>query len=202
VATFPRTEADIIALADQIIAGLTAHPDVFPSPLTDPRELAELRATFWQARDKAGDAEVAAKEATLEKRAALKRLVLAMKRELRDAENKTHRDGTKLSLIGWGAPRPVQRLEPPGQAMSLEILHEGPDWIGLRWSKPKDGGKVANYNLMRCRRGDSKGVLAGTALLPSAILEDQERGVEWQYWVVAVNRAGKGPESNRVEAVL
>jgi hypothetical protein len=202
VATFPRTEADIVALADQMIAGLTANPDIFPAPLTDPRELADLRAAFWQARDKATDAEVAAKEATLEKRAALKRLVLAMKSDLRDAENKTRRDNTKLSLIGWGAPRPIQRLEAPGQALNLNILHEGPDWIGLQWSQPKDGGKVASYSVMRCRRGAHKGTITGAALLPSILLEDQERGVEWQYWVVAVNRAGKGPESNRVYAVL
>ena len=202
MATFPRTEADILALVDQMIAGLIANPTVFPAPLADPTDLADLRAAFWEARDKARDAEVAAREATRKKREALKRLVLAMKRELRDAENKTRRDNTKLSLIGWGAPRPIQRLEAPGQVMGLKIQHEGPDWIVLRWSKPQDGGKVASYHVLRCRRGDSKGALAGSALMPSIVLEDQERGVEWQYWVVAVNRAGKGPESNRVEAVL
>ncbi len=202
MATFPRTEADIMALADRMIAGLIANSDIFAAPLTSPTELADLRAAFWEARDKARDAEVAAKEATRKKREALRRLVLAMKRELRDAENKTRRDDTKLSLIGWGAPRPIQRLEAPGQAMSLKILHEGPDWIALQWSQPVDGGKVASYHVMRCRRGDSKAVLAGAALLPSIVLEDQERGVEWQYWVVAVNRRGKGPESNWVEAVL
>jgi hypothetical protein len=191
-----------MALADRMIAGLIANPDIFPAPLSDPNELADLRAGFWQARDKARDMEVAAKEATRKKREALKRLVLAMKRELRDAENKTRRDDTKLSLIGWGAPRPVQPLDAPGQAMSLKILHEGPDWIALQWSQPVDGGKAASYHVMRCRRGDSKAALAGSALLPSIVLEDQERGVEWQYWVVAVNRAGKGPESNRVDAVL
>ncbi len=36
MAAFPRTEADIIALADEMIAGLTAKPGVVPAPLVEP----------------------------------------------------------------------------------------------------------------------------------------------------------------------
>ena len=42
----------------------------------------------------------------------------------------------------------------------------------------------------------------GKALESSIMLKNQERGVEWQYRVIAVNREGECMESNVVTAVL
>jgi hypothetical protein len=202
MATFPRTEPDVRALAESLIAGFTANADQFPAPPVNPGDLAALLATFDAARHKANHAAAAAKQATLEKRAALKQLMVGMKRSIRYAESIAFSDQRKLSLIGWGGRRPGERLESPGQVRDLEILHEGPDWIALDWKPPADGGKVAAYKVLRCRRGTEKTESAGTAVECASVLLDQERGVEWQYWVVAINRAGEGRESNTVTAVL
>jgi hypothetical protein len=202
MATFPRTEPDIRALAQSLIAGFKSNADEFPNPPVTPGDLAALLAGFDAARHQANHAAAAAKQATLEKRAALKQLIVGMKRGIRYAENAAFSDQNKLSLIGWGGRRPGERLEPPGQAKDLEILHEGPDWIALEWKAPPDGGKVSAYEVQRCRRGGDRGTPVGTAVETAAVLLHQERGVEWQYWVVALNRAGRGRESNQVTAVL
>jgi len=202
MATFPRTEPDIIALADSLIAGFKANGDAFPAPPLAPSELADLQAAFLAARHEANHAAAAAKQATVEKRAALKQLVIGMKRSIRYAESTVSSDKENLSLIGWGGRRPGEPLELPGQARDLEILYEGRDWIALEWKPPPDGGKVSAYEAQRCRRGADRGAAVGTAVDTAAVLRHQERGVEWQYWVVALNRKGRGRESNTVDAVL
>ena len=76
------------------------------------------------------------------------------------------------------------------------------DWIALEWQAPVDGGKVRAYEVRRGKRTDDKGQIVATALDTRVFLTDQERGVEWRYWVIARNRAGASTESNIVEAVL
>ncbi len=51
-------------------------------------------------------------------------------------------------------------------------------------------------------RGGERWQLAASVIEQQVTLENQERGVEWIYRVRAVNRAGKGRESNIVTAVL
>ena len=40
------------------------------------------------------------------------------------------------------------------------------------------------------------------AIEREATLNNQERGKDWEYRVIAVNRAGEGPASNMVAAVV
>ena len=42
----------------------------------------------------------------------------------------------------------------------------------------------------------------GLAMESETTLTNQERGKEWEYRVIAVNKAGEGPPSNTVMAVL
>ena len=86
--------------------------------------------------------------------------------------------------------------------MNLEIVREGSDWIALEWRAPVDGGKVRAYEVRRGTPADGEWRIVATALDTGVFLTDQERGVEWRYWVVARNRAGVGGDSNIVEAVL
>lgn len=44
--------------------------------------------------------------------------------------------------------------------------------------------------------------MVGTALETEITLNNQERGKEWAYRVVAINKAGESEPSNTVEAVL
>jgi len=52
----------------------------------------------------------------------------------------------------------------------------------------------------RGRAGDWLDV--GASVEPEVTLHAQENGVEWEYRVIAVNKAGDGPASNIVRAVL
>ena len=202
MAQFPRREADIAALADKMARGLARHTEVFPAPPVEPDTLEASLAEYAAARAKAITVAAAAEQATGEKGEALERLVGQMKVDLRYAEAVTDADSDKLRLIGWGARRPRRRLEPPGQAARLEILHEGPGWIALDWDAPPEGGKVAAYKVQRSRRGEGRWENAGMAVETAITLKDQERGVEWEYRVIAFNRAGQGRDSNVVTAVL
>ena len=202
MAQFPRREADISVLADEIARGLARHTDVFPAPPVAPDTLETSLAGYSDARNKAIAATAAAEQATREKGEALERLVGQMKADLRYAEAVTEGDNDKLRLIGWGARRPKRPLQPPGQAARLEILHEGPDWIALDWDAPPEGGKVAAYKVQRSQRGKDRWETAGISIETAITLKEQERGVEWEYRVIAFNRAGQGRDSNVVTAVL
>jgi hypothetical protein len=202
MAQFPRREADIAVLADRMVRGMSHHTDLFPAPPVAPDDLKNSLAGYAEALHKARAATAAAEQATNEKRDALKRLVAHMKSNLRYAENVTDSNGDKLMLIGWGARRPKTPLQPPGQPANLRILHEGPGWIALDWEAPPEGGKVAAYKVRRSRVGKDQWSNAGVAVETAITLKDQDRGVEWEYLVVAVNRSGQSRESNTVTAVL
>ena len=204
MAEFPQRENDIIALAQSMVRGLRNDPDLLPAPVVSPDELEAVCEEFRHARSTANEARTAAKQATKQKREDLKRLKRAMRRVLRHAESVTAWDGKKLKLLGWGARRTGKRLQPPGQVAGLEIFEEGRDWIALVWAPPKETGtgKVRAYRVERARSGKDEWLNVGVAIESSIILRNQQRGVEWQYRVIAVNREGEGIESNVVRAVL
>lgn len=202
MAQFPRREADISVLADEMARGLARYTEVFPAPPVAPDTLETSLAGYSDARNKVIAAMAAAEQATREKGEALERLVGQMKADLRYAEAVTEGDNDKLKLIGWGGRRPKRALQPPGQTARLAILHEGPGWIVLDWEAPPEGGKVAAYKVQRSRRGKDRWETAGIAVETAITLKEQERGVEWEYRVIAFNRAGQGRDSNVVTAVL
>ncbi len=202
MAQFPRREADISVLADEIARGLASYTDIFPAPPVAPDTLETSLAGYSDARKQAIAATAAAEQATKKKGEALERLVGQMKADLRYAEAVSEGDNDKLRLVGWGARRPKRPLQPPGQVARLEILHEGPGWIALDWDAPPEGGKVAAYKVQRSQLGKDQWETAGMSIETAITLKEQERGVEWEYHVIAFNRAGQGRESNVVTAVL
>lgn len=202
MAQFPRTEPEIENLAGLLISGLRTQADKFAAP---PVAIERLQATleaFQAAVAKANHAAAEARQATRQKRETLKRLVSEMKTNIRYAENTCANDHVTLKQLGWGGRRPKRSMEAPGQVERLKIVEEGPGWIELSWRKPKQGGEVRAYRIERCGLGSEKWVIAGMATAPSVRLEDQERGVQWMYRVVAVNAVGEGMESAPAEAGL
>lgn len=202
MARFPTTEADILALAQEMSTGLTANPGVFPDPPVAPIDLSALAGTYVAARTDATAAQAAAELATGTKNDALAALVDAMKDDLRYAENTVDFDDDQLKLIGWGGRRARTSLEPPGQPRTLEAPKEGEGWIFLDWKEPLEGGAVAAYKVQRRLRPEGPWADVGTALESEITLIDQERGQEWEYRVIAVNKAGASVPSNTVMAVL
>jgi hypothetical protein len=205
MAEFPQLENEILQFGERIAAGFRANPDVFPDPVVTPDQLEAQRAEFFQARKRADEARAAAKQATKHKKEVLQRYKSTLRDALRYAESVTSSDNRKLSLIGWGARRAGKRLQAPGQVLELRIEREGPGWIELSWEAPPKEtgtGRVRFYEVQRSRLGKNEWTVAAGSADTSVRLDNQERGVEWEYRVIAANIVGRGKESNVVMAVL
>jgi hypothetical protein len=202
MATFPRTEAEVAALAQDIIRGLTTYTEDFPSPPVTSAQIQTTLDAYLSAREAAVAASAGVSSTFDSKEQALQALIDEMKSAIRYAENTTRYDDGKLKLIGWGARKSPTTLDAPGQARSLEALREGDGWILLDWKEPVDGGRVAAYRIERRQRADGAWENAGMAVDSETLLNRQERGVELEYRVLAVNKAGEGKPSNIVTAVL
>jgi len=202
MAKFPRKESDIVALAVSMVTGFADHTDVYPSPPVNPTELGALISDYNNKKEAAAAAEVAARQATTEKDHALEALIDKMEIDLHYAEDTVGNNSPQLQLIGWNGRKPRTPLTPPGQTRLLEVLHQGPGWLTMDWKKPVDGGKVAAYNIQRRQRPEGDWIQISMAVGTEITLHDQGRGTEWEYRVIAVNKAGEGPASNTVMAVL
>jgi len=205
MARFPRTEAEIVTLAQAMVSGLTSAaglPNVYPSPPVAPAELTALISAYTTARNAAIAAQAAAEEATTAKDEALEDLADAMKSDIRYAENTVDFDDDKLKLIGWAGRKEHTPLDPPGQARLLEAPKQGEGWVFLDWKAPIDGGAPAAYKVMRRERPAGLWEEAATAVISEATLVEQPRGKELEYRIIAVNKAGDGEPSNTAMVVL
>ena len=72
----------------------------------------------------------------------------------------------------------------------------------MDWKEPIDGSKPAAYKIQRRERPAGPWADANMAIESEITLSDQTRGTEWEYRVIAVNKAGEGVPSNTVMAVL
>ena len=77
-----------------------------------------------------------------------------------------------------------------------------PGWVRLSWKKPKDGGPIAFYQLRVRHHGKADWRDDAQCFETETVLENQERGIELEYCVVAVNKVGEGLESNIVAVLL
>ena len=201
MARFPIREAEIKALAQSIIAGLTNNPD-FPNPPVTPAELQALLDTF----NNLGDTQVAdqakAQQSTEAKQHGQENLTAAMRSALRYAENTVSGNDAKLAALGWSGKAAKTPLQVPGQPRSLEAPRQGAGWLTLDWKAPADGGAPASYRIERRKLPGGDWETVGMAIETEATLNNQERGKEWEYRVIAANKAGEGEPSNAVMAVL
>ena len=198
---YPRTEAEMAALALRVAEGLTAHSEDFPNP---PVPAAELKAK-WEAFNAADTATVGAKDAFMEQHAvkddAFEDMEDATKADLRYAEVAVRDRPEKLAALGWRPRRDGSPLELPGETRDIGIVSEGDTWVILRWKAPVDGGAPAYYRIQR-RRDGGAWEDASTSTDAQHLLSNQPRGVELFYRVVAVNKAGAGQPSATVTVVL
>jgi hypothetical protein len=204
MARFPIREAEIKALAQNIIAGLTANPGLFPTPPVSAAVLQAKLDTFNTRGDKVVATRAAALQATVEKDAGCEDLTDDMKAVLRYAEDAVARDEAKLGTLGWsGRAAPVARgAELPGQPLNLEALRQGEGWVFLHWEDPTEGGPIACYKIERREHPTGAWAIVAMSTKTEATLNDQERRKDWEYRVIAVNKAGEGAASNTVAAVV
>ena len=202
MAQFPRREAEIKALAQNIVTGLAANAADFPAPPVPSAGLQAILNSFITLCDEQVAAQAAAEQVTMTKTAGLEELVTAMRADLRYAEDAVNYDDAKLTALGWGGKAAPTALEIPGQPRSLEAPRQGEGWVFLDWKQPADGGAVAAYKIGRRERPAGDWMLVSMAIESEATLNNQERGKDWEYRVIATNRAGDGTPSNTVAVVL
>jgi hypothetical protein len=202
MARFPSREAEIKALAQNIVTGLAANAADFPAPPVTSVALAALLNSFITLCDEQVAAQAAAEQVTATKIAGLEELVIAMRADLRYAEDAVNYDNAKLTALGWGGKAAPTALQVPGQPRALEAPRQGEGWVFLDWKEPADGGAVAAYKIERRERPAGDWGLVSMAIESEATLNNQERGKDLEYRVIATNKAGESTPSNTVAAVL
>ena len=190
MAQFPRREAEIKALAQNIVTGLAANAGDFPSPPVPSAGLQAILNSFITLCDEQVAAQAAAEQVTETKSAGLDELVTAMRADLRYAEDAVNYDDAKLTALGWGGIAAPTALQIPGQPRALEAPRQGEGWVFLDWKDPAEGGSVAAYKIERRERPAGDWVLVNMAIESEATLNNQERGKDWEYRVIATNKAG------------
>ena len=184
---FPKREADILALANAMLAGYAAHSVDFPSHIGPP-VLAMKRFVYISAK--------------------LAALVEKMKAELKKSEVDVGSDSEKLEYIGWGPKASPTPADPPGQPRNLEVVIQEAGTVLLDWKSPArgSGGNVRTYVIKRRQQPEGgefgKWQQAGVALETEATLVNQPRGLQLEYRVKAINNGGESIPSNTVAVVL
>jgi len=202
MARFPKAEAEIVALSQAMVSGLTANAAVYPAPPVAPVDLTTLFSAYTTAKNAAIAAQAAAEDTTTSKDEALDDMVDAMRSDIRYAENTVDYDDDKLKLIGWAGRKAATPLAVPGQARLLEAPKQGEGWVFLDWKAPIEGGAVSAYKVMRRERPAGPWEEVATAVITEATLVEQPRGKEFEYRIIAVNKAGDGEPSNTAMVVL
>jgi hypothetical protein len=202
MARFPTRENDVAVLAEDLIEGFTQHTEYFPSPPATAEEMQVSFQEYKQARDAALKAAGAAKEAYDLKDEALDDLTENMKANLKYAEIVANEDEGKLALLKWGGRRTPRTLEAPDRPRDLEVARSGKGWVFLDWKPPLLGGDVAAYKVQVAKPEDGVWKDVGMSVETELMINDQERGVDLQFHVIAVNRVGQGGPSNIVRVVL
>ena len=195
--TFPTTEAGTTQLADEMIEGMPKDAVYGTSPIT-PAQLSGAEADFNAANGDMNAAYAAYLTASQEKTAKYNALQNLMKQVINFALNIQGVTQAQLKLIGWDTKAAPKELQAPGQCVRFELVSMDGDLYDFDWMKPKDGGKVAVYELVVRAAGTSK-----WALKANDTKRDLEEAFEldaghWEVAVRAVNDAGTGPVSNVV----
>lgn len=207
MAQFPKPEADVVALANAMIAGYTAHAADFPS--SDSSALAAVVNLYNTAKTSQTDAGAAAQVATETKDLKLDDLEDKMRDELKKSEVDVGSDSEKLEYIGWGPKAPPTPADPPGQPRNLDPVVQGAGTLFLDWKQPArgSGGPVRTYLIERREQPAGGGEFGswaqvGIAIESEASLTDQPRGQQLEYRVKAVNAGGESIPSNTAAVVL
>lgn len=200
--TFPDTETNIAALAEQMIDALNAHSEVYPTPVIPIPELKDSLNQYKYAQTRVMTAQAQAQQAIAEKQQALKELIDKMNSNLRYAESVTRRSEEQLKLLGWNPLSPKTPLEVPGIIHDLEISRTEQGTAVMHWQKPTTGGKVSAYKVQLFEEEHGIWTTVAIETHTDALLLYQQVGKPLNYRVMAINSAGEGTPSNPVEVVL
>lgn len=207
---FPKREADITVLAYRMILGYVDHRADFPHiDFSGITMLIVTYSDYKTARDVQGQAYAVVKLATDNKIASLGTLRELMKKCLKKSQVDVAGDPDKLQYIGWGPKAPPSPVDPPGQPRNLEAIIQGANTVLLDFKAPARGsdGNVRTYVIEQRNQPQGGGDFSnwqpvGTALETEATLTGQQRGVQLEYRVKAINIGGESVPSNTAAVVL
>jgi len=215
---YPTRRAEKDALYNATVAGIAANPALYPSGPGQPFETATLSAkiaTKITAVNTQQQLEGEFRAATTAANAAYDGCDDEERRLLNLAIATHGLQSRNLLLIGSG-PRSARKSNIPGQARSLEAVMQGPGDCFLDWKSPAPGGgvggapagKVAFYKIQRRKRTlqgqqtEDWGAWQETTTDTEINLTGLDRGVEYDFRVVASNSIGDALPSNVVTVVL
>jgi hypothetical protein len=203
---FPKTEAEVVALAETMVAGYTAHAADFPSVTV--AELSTALTNYKNQRQTQENAKGQAQIATVTKDEKLDTLEELMKNDLKLSEVDVTSDPEKLYEIGWGPKAEPQPIAAPGSPTDLHPIAEGQGTIWLEWEKPPTDASrpVRNYIIERRQQAEG-GEFGPWSLVQTTYdcdinLTEQPVNVRVEYRVKAANAAGESMPSNSVSVVL
>jgi hypothetical protein len=203
---FPKTEAEVVALAETMVAGYTAHAADFPSVTV--AQLSTALSTYKSQRQSQENAKGQAQIATVTKDEKLDALTELMKNDLKLSEVDVTNDPEKLYEIGWGPRQDPQPIAAPGSPTDLHPIAEGQGTLWLEWEKPPtDVNKpVRNYIIERRQQAEG-GEFGPWGLVQTTYdcdinLTEQPVEIRVEYRVKASNEAGESMPSNSVSVVL
>ena len=202
MAQFPKGEPQIEALATQLINGLTANSTIYPNPPHTPAQLTTKLTNYQGKRATSNQKTGEAQTATDEKDTALDDLIDAMKEDISYAARTVKGDDNQLRLIGWAGRSAPTALTKPGQPRAFEAVRQGDTWIFFDWKEPADGGKVASYEIQRRELPSGAWSTVGSSIDSEITLTNQDRSKQFEYRVIAKNRAGDSDPSNTAHVVL
>ncbi len=202
---FPRREADVVALANAMVAGYKAYAADFPS--ADSVALTRVLGEYNKAKTTQISMMGLAQTATETKNLRLYALEEIMRNELEKSKADVDSDSKKLEYIGWDPKAEPPLLTPPGQPRVLDPVSHNASTLVLDWKAPAraSGGFVRNYIIERRYQpvsGSDLWIQVGIALETEVTLRDQPRGLQLEYQVKAVNAGGESAPSNTVAVVL
>ncbi|MCP4709698.1 MAG: fibronectin type III domain-containing protein [Planctomycetes bacterium] len=198
---FPRQEAKIYQLANTMFDGIFAHMTDFPHASWF--KIFNGILFYRNARNQCLYNRSQLHLANQAKRASFRHLKTIMKQCLKLSQVDTTDHPEKLALIGWAAPGRSSVAEPPNPPLNLTAHScDKTGSLQLNWHKPAKGQQVLNYLIQRRNPNQGKWELMAIVYQSNSYLTGQPRGIDLEYRIIAVNKAGKGEPSNTVMAVL
>ena len=214
MATYPRTQSEISALVESMIAGYGEHPGDFPS--ADVAALQTARNQYHTANEALADVQAAAKLAAEAKAEKLEQLQAVTRAELKKSQVDTIDQPQKLAFIGWSPKADPQSMQAPSAPGNLKITAQGiigeqkKGLLGLQWKKSafKRARFVRYYNIQRRQMAKQETEPNGrwqhiaTALDNKISLTEEPTGIRLEYRVKAVNKGGESMPSNTIAVIL
>ena len=217
MAAYPRTQSEISALAESMIAGYSEHPGDFPS--ADVASLQTAQDQYHTASGVLTDAQSAARLAAEVKTEKLELLQAITKQELKKSQVDTIGSPEKLGFIGWAPKAESQSMQAPSVPGNLKIIAQGISGenndkgiLHLSWRKSAfKRARFVRYYCVERRQMQSNGngvaAFGPWGHITSAInnqiaLKNEPTGSRLEYRVKAINAGGESRPSNTVCVVL